>query len=283
MGLDFKSNLFLKFIFYFLFFTNSCTKTEWIDTLPKPWTLSEAEISKILPKFHEKYPDFHDRLLAFSLWQIGKPYELFCLGEEAGVDSDPIYRLDVSDCTVHILTSLASIQSQSWSDAKSKLIQIHYKPNSSGKSFPTYKSRWHYTSDRIEENPSTKNITNNLVSSEKLKNISITLNQKANGKEFLELGWKKSTSIDYIPSDKITSEIIKKLPVISGVAFVKESYFDTGLIVAHEGMVVNNKNIIHASSEYGKTVNMDFMEYYFRSDGPLFDGVLFYSFHPIIK
>ena len=109
------------------------------------------------------------------------------------------------------------------------------------------------------------------------------MNQKANGKEFLELGWKKSTSIDYIPSDKITSEIIKKLPVISGVAFVKESYFDTGLIVAHEGMVVNNKNIIHASSEYGKTVNMDFMEYYFRSDGPLFDGVLFYSFHPIIK
>ena len=60
-------------------------------------------------------------------------------------------------------------------------------------------------------------------------------------------------------------------------------YFDTGLIVAHEGMIVNNKNIIHASSEYGKTVIMDFMEYYFRSDGSLFDGVLFYSFHPINK
>lgn len=283
MGLNFKSSLFLKFIFPLLFFTNSCTKTKWIDTLPKPWTLSENDISKILPKFHKKFPDFHDRLLAFSLWQVGKPYELFCLGEEEGVDKDPIFRLDVSDCTVHILTSLASIQSQSWSDAKSKLIQIHYKPNSSGKSFPTYNSRWHYTSDRIEDNPSTKNITNKLVSSEKLKNISITLNQKANGKEFLELGWKKSTSIDYIPSDKITSDVIDKLPVISGVAFVKKSYFDTGLIVAHEGMLVNNKNIIHASSEYGKTVNIDFMEYYFRSDGPLFDGVLFYSFHPIIK
>ena len=82
---------------------------------------------------------------------------------------------------------------------------------------------------------------------------------------------------------QIMFDIIKKLPVISGVAFVKKSYFDTGLIVAHEGMIINNKNIIHASSEYGKTVNMDFMEYYFRSDGPLFDGVLFYSFHPIIK
>jgi hypothetical protein len=28
---------------------------------------------------------------------------------------------------------------------------------------------------------------------------------------------------------------------------------------------------------------MDFMEYYFRQDGPLFDGVLFYSFHPLTK
>ena len=278
-----KSSLLLKFIFYFLFFTNSCTEIKWIDTLPKPWTLSEDALTKILPKFHEEYPDFHDRLLAFSLWQVGKPYELFCLGEEEGRDLDPIFRLDVSDCTVHILTSLASIQSQSWSDAKSKLIKIHYKPNSLGKSTPTYNSRWHYTSDRIENNPSTKNITNSLVLPDKLKSVSLTLNQKSNGKEFLELDWKKSIIINYIPSDNITSEIFEKLPVISGVAFVKESYFDTGLIVAHEGMIINNKNIIHASSEYKKTVNMDFMEYYFRSDGPLFDGVLFYSFHPINK
>jgi|TARA_B110000914_G_C15447072_1_gene438995 hypothetical protein len=278
-----KSSLLLKFIFYFLFFTNSCTEIKWIDTLPKPWTLSEDALTKILPKFHEEYPDFHDRLLAFSLWQVGKPYELFCLGEEEGRDLDPIFRLDVSDCTVHILTSLASIQSQSWSDAKSKLIKIHYKPNSIGKSTPTYNSRWHYTSDRIENNPSTKNITNSLVLPDKLKSVSLTLNQKSNGKEFLELDWKKSIIINYIPSDNITSEIFEKLPVISGVAFVKESYFDTGLIVAHEGMIINNKNIIHASSEYKKTVNMDFMEYYFRSDGPLFDGVLFYSFHPINK
>ena len=278
-----KSSLLLKFIFYFLFFTNSCTEIKWIDTLPKPWTLSEDALTKILPKFHEEYPDFHDRLLAFSLWQVGKPYELFCLGEEEGRDLDPIFRLDVSDCTVHILTSLASIQSQSWSDAKSQLIKIHYKPNSIGKSTPTYNSRWHYTSDRIENNPSTKNITNSLVLPDKLKSVSLTLNQKSNGKEFLELDWKKSIIINYIPSDNITSEIFEKLPVISGVAFVKKSYFDTGLIVAHEGMIINNKNIIHASSEYKKTVNMDFMEYYFRSDGPLFDGVLFYSFHPINK
>ena len=63
--------------------------------------------------------------------------------------------------------------------------------------------------------------------------------------------------------------------------FVKKSYFKMGLVVAHEGMIINQKNIIHASSEYDKTVNIDFMEYYFRETVPLFDGVLFYSFHPL--
>ena len=62
---------------------------------------------------------------------------------------------------------------------------------------------------------------------------------------------------------------------------VKKSYFKLGLVVAHEGMVIDQKNIIHASSEYGKTVNVDFMKYYFREKGPLFDGVLFFSFHPL--
>ena len=79
----------------------------------------------------------------------------------------------------------------------------------------------------------------------------------------------------------INLELLKKLPDIVGVAFVKKPYFKMGLVVAHEGMIIDQINIIHASSEYGKTVNMDFMEYYFRDDGPLFDGVLFFEFHPL--
>jgi hypothetical protein len=54
-----------------------------------------------------------------------------------------------------------------------------------------------------------------------------------------------------------------------------------GLVVAHEGMIIDNKNIIHASSEFGKTVMMDFMEYYFLDDGPRFDGILIFSFNQI--
>ena len=67
----------------------------------------------------------------------------------------------------------------------------------------------------------------------------------------------------------------------AGVAFVKESYFKMGLVVAHEGMIIDKKNIVHASAEFEKTVLMDFMEYYFINDKPRFDGILIYSFNPI--
>ena len=259
-----------------------CTNSSnWIDSLPKPWKLNEEQVSDILPQFHKKFPDFHDRLKAFALWQVGKPYELFCLGEESGEDKDPIFRLDVSDCTVHILTSLASVQSSSWHEARKTLIDIHYKRNDDQTSIPTYKSRWHFTTDRIQDNPSTKNITSSLVSNQELVTINLTLNKKEDGDEFLKLGWQKPTTIQFIPNKFVGEDLLDKLPQIAGVAFVKKTYFKMGLVVAHEGMIIDNKNIVHASSEFGKTVNMDFMEYYFLDDGPRFDGVLIFSFNPI--
>ena len=272
-----------QYFWIFLFLIGCSEPFNWVETLSKPWMLSEKEISEILPQFQQKFPDFHDRLKAFALWQVGKPYELFCLGEETGEDKDPIFRLDVSDCTVHVLTSLASVQSLTWNEAKINLINIHYKPNENGISIPTYKSRWHYTTDRIQDHPSTRNITLGLLPNDQLKTVTITLNKKTDGKTFLDLDWQKPTSIQYISSENLNSKVLQNLPNVAGVAFVRESYFKMGLVVAHEGMVIDQKNIIHASAEYGETVSMDFMEYYFREEGPLFDGVLFYSFHPLTE
>tara|TARA_B100001105_G_scaffold178620_1_gene144022 strand:+ start:993 stop:1847 length:855 start_codon:yes stop_codon:yes gene_type:complete len=268
-------------IILLLIFIGCTNSSNWVGTLPKPWQLNEEQISDILPQFHKKFPDFHDRLRAFALWQVGKPYELFCLGEESGEDKDPIFRLDVSDCTVHILTSLASAQSYSWQEAKNTLIDIHYKPSDDGISIPTYKSRWHFTTDRIQDNPSTKNITSSLINNKELMTVNLTLNKKENGDEFLNLDWQKPTTIQFIPNKLIDKDLLYKLPSITGVAFVKKSYFKMGLVVAHEGMIIDNKNIIHASSEFGKTVMMDFMEYYFLDDGPRFDGILIFSFNQI--
>ena len=38
---------------------------------------------------------------------MGTPYGIFKLGEEIDPDPDPILRVDTSDCTVHVLTTLA--------------------------------------------------------------------------------------------------------------------------------------------------------------------------------
>ena len=254
---------------------------KWIEDLPKPWTLTENEFSNILQKFGERYPDFYDRLKYFSKWQIGKPYKIFCLGEEIQPDPDPIFRMDVSDCTVHILTSLASVQSNNWSEAKSNLIKIHYKSDSEGKHVPHYDKRWHFTTDRLLDNPSTKNITETLFNPDKIEKIDLTLNQKENGDEFLDIKWTKKVAVHFIPNQMIDAHLMKKIPSVTGVAFVKKAYFKMGLIIAHEGIIIDNKDIIHASQEFGKTVQMDFLDYYFTDNKARFDGVVFFSFHPL--
>ena len=277
----FKRNFFSSlFILTSIFF--GCQRNEaWLETLPKPWTLNKNEFSGIIQEFSERFPDFNDRLTQFSKWQVGKPYKIFCLGEEILPDLDPIFRMDVSDCTVHILTSLASIQSRNWDQAKSNLIRIHYKADIDGMNTPSYKKRWHFTSDRVLNNPSTKNITDSLIDEQNIERVELILNQKENGDEFLDLDWTKKVNIGYIPNNLIKNELLSKLPNIVGVAFIKKSYFKMGLAIAHEGMVIDNQDIIHASQEYEKTVRMNFLDYYFSDEGPRFDGVMFFTFHPL--
>ena len=266
---------FRSIIFIFLFLAiNGCqNQWNWIDTLPKPWTLTESEVSELLPEFHSHFPDFHDRLKAFALWQVEKPYEIFKLGEEKEPDTDPIIRLDVSDCTVHVLTSLAFVQSDSWEDAREKMIHLHYKDHQ-----PNYTTRWHFTSDRILSHPLTVDMTKTLLPIEKLITANVTLNQKGNGEELLELNWKREIEASYIPNDQINEKLLKKLPNVCGVAFVKESYFKSGIVIAHEGMIIDNQFLIHASSTAGETSKIDFLKYYFQKQEGLFDGVMIYEF-----
>ena len=253
----------------------------WIQSLPKPWLLSETDVSEILPQFHKRYPNFEERLKAITIWRIGTPYELFKLGEETLPDTDPIIRLDVSDCTVHVLTSMTFAQSKTWNEARSNIIKIHYKIDEDGNYIPTYESRWHFTSDRILSNPNTINITNKFVDSGELENIGLTLNIKNDGSELLELGWFREIQLSYIPNKKIDSELLQKLPQVCGIAFVRKSLFQDGLAIAHEGILIDQNDLIHASSDAGKTVRINMLNYYFGNNNPQFDGIMIYKFVPI--
>lgn len=267
-----------------IFFVSCSSKTDnwqWIDTLPKPWTLSESEVSEILPEFQKQFPEFEKRLKAFAIWRIGTPYDIFKLGEEKPLDIDPIIRLDVSDCTVHVLTSLAFVQSNSWDEARNNLIEIHYKSDSFGDKIPTYQSRWHFTTDRILSNPNTVNITNELIDSSELENVDLTLNVKEDGSELLEINWSRKVQLSYISNTKINLELLEKLPLVCGIAFVRRSYFKDGLAIAHEGILIDKKDLIHASSLAKKTIKIDFLNYYITNGEPLFDGIMIYKFVPL--
>lgn len=254
---------------------------EWISTLPKPWQLTEQELDDVLPKFMKHYPLFEDRLRALAIWRIGTPYSIFKLGEEVEPDPDPIFRLDVSDCTGHVLTSLSLAQSNSWNEARQNMINIHYKADEKGEKRPTYVSRWHFTADRIMNHPSTPDISAKLIPDQALAVQSITLNKKEDGSEYHELGWSLKADVKYIPNDQITIDLLKRLPKIVGVAFVKPKIFKLGIIAAHEGMIIDGVDLLHAGQTAGETVRQDFMEFYFRKGGPIYSGIMLYEFHPL--
>lgn len=275
----------IKYIFMISFLITSCTTQadpfKWVDTIPDPWLLSKTEFEFYLPQFHERFPNYHDRLKALNLWRVGTPYGLFCLGEESGKDIDPLLRADSSDCTVHVLTTLAFAESFTWQNARDAMVDIHYKMDKNGKKTPTYISRWHYTSDRLLHHDRTVDITSSIVHENDLEKVEIELNKKEDGSEFLDLNWSSKETIQFIPTVNITENILLNLPAISGLAFVKKSYFKMGIVIAHEGYLIDQTNLIHASSEHKKTVNVDFLSYLFNNGEPRFDGVMFYKINPI--
>ena len=69
---------------------------------------------------------------------------------------------------------------------------------------------------------------------------------------------------------------MQDIPEVCGIAFVKRSYFSMGIVIAHEGYLIDRKYLIHASSKR-KTVKVEFSNYYFKESGPAFDGIMIYE------
>ena len=267
----------LIIFFLILYSCKSGDQYQWLSSLAKPWEINQMQYDEILPVFFKKFPDFDERLKAINLWRLGTPYGVFKSGEEKAPDTDPILRIDTTDCTIHVLTSIAMSTSTTWVETKDRMVGIHYKPDSNGLKTPDYLKRWHYTSDRITNNPYTVDITKNIVPVKNLQKVELTLNKKKNGSEFLNLNWSLKSEFAFIPSEFINKAVISKLPAVCGVAFVKKSYIKNGILIAHEGFVVDNEYLIHASSTQKKTVKEDLIEYLNPKKGSKFDGVMFYK------
>ncbi len=252
------------------------TDWQWAGKQKKLYELTSSETDSILKELWERFPDQDERLKALAILRLGTPYQLDCLGEESGRDKDPIFRLDVTDCTTFILTAAALLHSQNLEEAKGMMKFLNYQPNSE----MTFENRLHFTTDRNAVSPYFEDITGRFLCGCSLKTVKVTLNKvKPDGRRLIDINWEKETTIRYIPGQYITEKLFSKLPAAIGVAFFKNGDEKIGLDVRHEGFLFDGQLLFHATSAQEVVAAEDFFEYYFGKDGktPKFDGIILFE------
>lgn len=251
------------------------TNWQWVSNQKKLYELTPAGIDLILKEVGKKFPNKAERLKALAILRLGTPYQLGCLGEESGRDKDPIFRLDATDCTAFILTNVALLHSQNLEEAKEMMRALNYRPDSE----ITFENRLHFTIDRNMTSPYFQDITAKTICSCSLKTIKLTLNKtRVDGTRLIDIDWEKEIVLKYIPNKYITQELFGRLPLALGIAFVREGDVKIGLDVAHEGLLFDKEDFIHASSAQGEVVKVNFLDYYFdNSENARFDGIILFE------
>lgn len=252
----------------------------WISAQPKFYQIASdhAAVTRLLTALQQRFPDFQQRLRAVALLRVGTPYVLGCLGEEKGRDKKPVFRLDESDCTVHVLTSSALAHAHTWNEARARMNTLNYYPVAAGRDPVSYANRVHYTEDRLVTSRYFRDVTPVAATGTPLASVTLTLNRGDDGKHPLDIPWEKRATIRYLPIASVTPAILARLPkYAAGVAFVRKKLFSKGLAVGHEGMIVDRKWLVHADSVGKKTAKVDFLDF-LRKNSDWFDGVILYSF-----
>ncbi len=262
----------------------SKTNKQWLHNQKKLHQLTSIEINSILKEVQRRFPDKDERLKALSILRLDTPYQFGCLGEESAKDKDPIFRLDVTDCTAFVLTNVALLHSQRLEEAEEMMKFLNYRPEKNLKTGEieykiTFENRLHFTTDRNISSPYFQDITEQVAGPSRIKKKKVILNKiEADGKRLINIDWEKEIVMKYIPNEYITKELLVELPETIGIAFVKEGDEEIGLDIRHEGLLFDGSILFHASLTQKKVVAVDFLNYYFGEDGnPRFDGVILFE------
>lgn len=267
----------LVFSFLLIFSFNAASQESLFDK--KMCTMSKQDIDALLPLLHQKFPDFNNRLRELCRLRLDTPYDIKALGDGVGREPNPVFCVDKTNCTVQILTNVALANAFSYDEAESLMAYINYYPVAEGENPVYYENRRHYTSDRLLTSDYFEAITTNIAKPSELDTVRIVLNRKSDGSHFLPVDWEKEIALPYIPQSKVTPELLKRLPGVVGVGLVRKSIFKLGIIIAHEGMILDGTDFVHASSTAKKVVQEDFYSYMQKkrkNGSPLSDGIVLY-------
>jgi len=215
------------------------------------------------------------RVAAWAFLQVGTPYRLGPLGEEAPPDTDPLIEFATTDCAVLNLVSAALTHARDAGGERRAMAIANYRRGN-----VAYESRFHFTTDRLDSCPYYGDITAR-VAGRSCRVATVVLNRKADGSRWIPIDWSRKRVVRYLPRAQAASFASwyesGRIPDAMGVAFVVESKLADGLDVVHESMLWKGRTLLHASSVTGHVVTIPWEEY-LRGPGRGFDGFVLFEY-----
>src|SRR5207249_9295342 len=215
------------------------------------------------------------RVAAWAFLQVGTPYRLGPLGEEAPPDTDPLIEFQTTDCAVLNLVSAALAHARDAGGERAAMAIANYRGGA-----VSYATRFHFTTDRLDGSPYYRDITK-AVAGRECRSRRVTLNRRADGSRWIPIDWSRTRDVVYVPR-ALAGRFARwhdegRLPDATGVAFVQESKLAHGLDVVHESLLWRGRTLLHASSTTGRVVTIPWNEY-LAGPGRRHDGFVLFEY-----
>lgn len=243
------------------------------STLPRLASLDSLQRSEMAARIAD-WP-VPRRVAAWAFLQVGTPYALGPLGEEAPPDADPLIRFDVTDCAVLNLVSAALAHAPGAGGERAAMARANYRDG-----VVSYAARFHFTTDRLDGSPWYRDITR-AVAGAACRSRAVVLNRRADGSRWIPIEWSRSRRVSWVPRALAVRVAgwydAGRLPEAVGVAFVRESTLGDGLDVVHESLLWQGRTILHASSVTGRVVTLPWTDY-LAGPGRRHDGFVLFEY-----
>lgn len=234
---------------------------EFVDLI-RIHELTRSELNTVLVELQKRFPNFEARVHAIATMYLGADYVLDPLTDEL----NNWLPFSETNCTMLVHYILAFANAHSYAEALEHMRWLHYRRGIVG-----FKTRYHFTTDRITcpENHYFTAVTEQYVKDPAvLEQVTLTLNRKADGGYLFGGrldGWTREVTLSYIPRIGFTLDLLRELPRVLGVAFVKRANWEIGVIVGHEGLLIDGDLFHSGAPRFGiGDWGVNVIEDYFR-------------------
>jgi len=216
-----------------------------------------------------------DRVAAWAFLEVGVPYELGPLGEEAPPDTQPVIAFKTADCATLNLVAAALAHRVDAGSEQRAMARANYRNWKI-----QYDERLHFTTDRLDVSPYYRDITSRVAGA-LCERVTVRLNRRRDGSHWIPIAWTRKRVVAYVPRALGTQFPewfdARRLPDATGVAFVQRAKLDDGLDVVHESLLWKGRTLLHASSRIGHVVTVPWTEF-LEGPGKRYDGFVLFEY-----